>query len=139
MEIRIFLSTSYMRHIGSNGGMSSGIFCSWKKQCVSVNIPTTLQVETFDKTIVPRGGVRLSFVKEFISNPLWNPCGLPYDFNGKTTWKNNDKCLWRCCESINKTASMFFRCAKPEPKYSRNFLPLFAAFRQSFWRLKVLL
>ena len=29
--------------------------------------------------------MRLSFVKEFISNPLWNPCGLTYDFNGKTT------------------------------------------------------
>ena len=56
-------------------------------QCVSANIPPTLQVETFDKTIVPRGGVRLSFLKEFISNPLWNvnTCGPPYDFNGKTT------------------------------------------------------
>ena len=56
-------------------------------QFVSINIPTTLQVETFDKTIVPRGGVRLSFLKEFISYPSWkvNTCGLPYDFNGKTT------------------------------------------------------
>ena len=72
-------------------------------QCVSVNIPPTLQVETFDKTIVPRGGVRLSFLKEFISNPLWNPSGTKYDFNGKTTTD--------VCNDVVKVLTKQYQCS----------------------------
>ena len=71
-------------------------------QSASISIPSNLDIKSFDKSIVPRGGVRLSFFKEFISNPFWTPV-QNYDFNGKTTTS--------VCEDIVKLVTKQYECS----------------------------
>ena len=73
-------------------------------QCSSTRIPSNLDIKSFDNTTVPRGGVRLSFLREFVSNPFWSPYRFgSYNFKGKTTTN--------VCEDIVKSLTKQYECS----------------------------